>query len=316
MSLTREESIASLRLLVCMAKVDGVLHDDERAVLEQTFGEIDLPDGVTMQWLLDEPIEVGAVIAQLVGEEARDQAYAAVYALDCADDDCSDDERALLIQMRDALGIDASLDAHLGRLFMPRHQVRAGIATPTLDALARDAEVSAATRKCAIVSALLGAFPIPGLSIATDLIIVGLQVGLARDIGGLWGQQLDTAQAKGVLAGFGVGTGARIALSNLLKVFPGWGSAFGAASAYASSYAVGQVMNAYFQEGRGLLADDLAARFKAAKADGKRAFAGDSELIEHQRAAHQTEVEALERRLAAGEITADEFEDRIKALVA
>ena len=51
---------------------------------------------------------------------------------------------------------------------------------------------------------LLGAFPFPGISIATDLLIVGLQVGLARDIGALWGHQLDYPQAKGLLAGFGV----------------------------------------------------------------------------------------------------------------
>ncbi len=316
MSISHEESIASLRLLVCMAKADGVLHERERVVLEASFAEVELPQGITLQWLFDEPIDVTAVIAQLVSAEARDYAYSAVYALACADGDCSAPERGLLLEIRNALGIDETQDAHLGRLFMPRHQQYGATVTPTLDAMARENSVRSETRKCAIVSALLGAFPFPGLSIATDLMIAGLQVGLARDIGGLWGQQMDTAQAKGVLAGFGVGTGARIALSNLLKVFPGWGSAFGAASAYASSHAVGRVMNAYFESGRGLDAKELAERFKAAKSEGKAAFTADTEAIERNKVANAAAVMALEKALAAGTITPEEFEQRAKALVA
>jgi uncharacterized protein (DUF697 family)/tellurite resistance protein len=317
MPITRDESIASLRLLVCMAKADGVLHERERSMLEASLAEVELPEGVTLQWLFDEPVEAKTVIAQLHSDEARENAYAAVYALACADGDCSAPERTLLIEIRDALGIDQAQDEHLGRLFMPRHQQQSsGSVTPTLDGMAREASVRGETRKCAIVSALLGAFPFPGLSIATDLMIAGLQVGLARDIGTLWGQQLDTAQAKAILAGFGVGTGARIALSNVLKLFPGWGSAFGAASAYASSYAVGRVMNAYFAEGRGLDAKELAARFKAAREEGRDAFAADTEAIERNKAENADALRALEAELETGRITQDEFEQRAKALVA
>ncbi|MFO0635587.1 MAG: DUF533 domain-containing protein [Nannocystaceae bacterium] len=314
MAITREESIASLRLLVCMAKADGVLHERERALLQDSFGDTDLPDGISLQWLLDEPVDVETVLAQLASDEAREHAYAAVYALACSDGDCSPPERDLLIRIRDTLEIDATQDAHLSRVFLPRHQQSSNV-TPTLDAMARAEEVASATRKCAIVSALLGAFPLPGISIATDLVIAGLQVGLARDIGGLWGQQMDTAQAKGVLAGFGVGTGARIALSNLLKVFPGWGSAFGAASAYASSHAVGRVMNSYFESGRGLDPKELAQRFKQAKSEAKDAFAADKAAIDRAQAQGADQLTALQRQLADGTITQDEFERRAAALV-
>lgn len=316
MPLSREESIASLRLLVCMAKADGVLHERERDLLEASLGEAELPDGITLQWLFDEPGDVKAILSQLRSEEARDEAYAAVYALACADGDCSPPERALLIEIRDALGIDAMQDDHLARLFIPSHQQAGSSATPMLDSMARKDAVERETRKCAIVSALLGAFPFPGLSIATDLMIAALQVGLARDIGALWGQQMDTAQAKGILAGFGVGTGARIALSNLVKLLPGWGSAFGAVSGYASSYAVGRVINAYFEEGRGLDAKELARRFKAAKEEGKQAYAADSATIESGGAAHGEALRALEADLAAGKITQAEFQRSVDALVA
>jgi uncharacterized protein (DUF697 family)/uncharacterized tellurite resistance protein B-like protein len=314
MPITREESIASLRLLVCMAKADGVLHDEERPLLEEAFGELELPAGVTLQWLLDEPADVYALLAELPSIEAREHAYAAVYALACADGDCSAPERALLVHIREALGIEVTRDVELAQAFAPRHQLVAPSGTPILDTMARDAESRAATRKCAIVSALLGAFPFPGLSIATDLMIVGLQVGLARDIGQLWGHQLDYAQAKGILAGFGVGTGARIAVSNLLKVFPGWGSAFGAASAYASSHAVGRVMNGYFEAGRGLDTAELTRRFKQAKAEGKQAYADDAETIEQRKRERGAELAALERRLEAAEIDAAHFEREARRL--
>jgi uncharacterized protein (DUF697 family)/tellurite resistance protein len=316
MALSREESIASLRLLVCMAKADGVLHERERELLEASLGEVELPDGITLQWLFEEPTELGTLLSQLRSEEAKDEAYAAVYALACADGDCSPPERAMLVEIRDGLGIDAAQDDHLARLFIPAHQQAASTTTPMLDAMARKDAIDGETRKCAIVSALLGAFPFPGLSIATDLVIAGLQVGLARDIGALWGQQMDTAQAKGILAGFGVGTGARIALSNLVKLLPGWGSAFGAVSAYASSYAVGRVMNAYFEEGRGLDSKELARRFKAAKEEGKQAYQSDSAAIEHSGAAHGDALRDLEAQLAAGKITQAEFQQRVDAMVA
>lgn len=316
MGISREESIASLRLLVCMAKADGVLHDRERALLTDAFEDAALPTGVTLEWLLDEPVDLDTVLAQIDSYEAREHAYAAVYALACSDGDCAASERELLMHVRDTLEIDATQDAHLSRLFLPSHQQPGPSTTPMLDGMARKDEVESATRKCAIVSALLGAFPLPGVSIATDLMIAALQVALARDIGTLWGQAMDTAQAKGVLAGFGVGTGARIALSNLLKVFPGWGSAFGAASAYASSYAVGRVMNTYFEEGRGLDPRELAARYKAAKQDAKQAYATDKDAIARAEATHKDEIAALEHQLSVGEIDQATFETRLAALVA
>lgn len=312
---SHDEAIAGLRVLVSVAKADGVLRDEERALLEHAFHDVQLPDGIDLQWLLDEPIDIEAVLKQLTTEQAREHAYAAAYALACADGECSPAERDLLIRVRDTLGIDSTQDEHLARLFLPPHQQRGASHTPTLDAMAREAQVRSETRKCAIVSALLGAFPLPGVAIATDLLVVTLQVGLARDIGKLWGSELDYAEAKTILAGFGVGSGARIAVSNLLKLLPYWGVAFGAASAYASSHAVGRVMNAYFEEGRGLSPEELMRRFKEAHSEGKQAFHADKDHVERRSSEHATEIAELQRQLASGAIGHAEFEQRMSALV-
>lgn len=310
-AISRDESMASLRLLVHMARADGVLHGKERQVLESSLAEADVDDGTDMQSLLDAPGELDAVLCALRSPAAREHAYDAVFAMAYTDGECAPSESALLERIRATLRIEDEHHRSLERLF--EHKPGAGFVpkadpAPAFAGLERQAKAQSETRKTAIVCALLGAFPVPGLAIATDLAIVGLQVALARDIGRYWGQEMDRDQAKGILAGFGVGTGARIAVSNLLKFFPGWGAAFGAASAYASTYAVGRVMQTYFEEGRGVDADTLQKAFEAAKAEGREAYEKDKQTIASHEREHRDELQALNTALKAGQITQAEFE--------
>jgi uncharacterized protein (DUF697 family)/tellurite resistance protein len=310
-ALSHDESIASLRLLVCMAKADGFLHEKERAVLEATFEDLELPIEVSLQSLLDRDDEADTVMAELHGDEARKHAYTAMFALAYTDGDCSPNERALLEHARKSLGIDEILHRDLTVAFA-QPTVEAAGAPPTIfEGIERRARVQAETRRCAIFSAVLGAFPFPGLAIVTDLAVAGLQVGLAKDIGKLWGQEMDTAQAKGLLAAFGLGTGARIAVTNLLKVFPGWGVAVGAATSYMSSYAVGRAVDTYFAEGRGLDADALKRAYKDAKTEAKGAYEADKGDVEQRAKAHAARVAELERRHAAGEISREELHAQV-----
>jgi uncharacterized protein (DUF697 family) len=161
---------------------------------------------------------------------------------------------------------------------------------------------------------VLGAFPLPLLSIATDLAILGLEIGLAKDIAKYWGKQMDTSEAKGLLASFGVGTAARIAVSNLFKVLPGWGSAVGAATAYASSFAVGVAVNNYFKSGEGISRDDLKAEFKKAQAEGKKAYSADKAEVEAAAARKKEHIADLTAQLERGEIDQAEFQREVAAL--
>jgi uncharacterized protein (DUF697 family)/tellurite resistance protein len=309
-ALTHEESIASLRLLVCMAKADGFLHEKERAVLEATFEDLEMPIDVSLQSLLDRNDAADAVMAELHSDEARKHAYTAMFALAYTDGDCSPNERELLEHARAFLRIDEILHSDLTHTFSKPLVAAAGAHSGIFESVERRAKVDSETRKCAIFSAVLGAFPFPGIAIVTDLAVAALQVGLAKDIGKLWGQEMDTAQAKGLLAAFGLGTGARIAVSNLLKVFPGWGSAVGAATSYMSSYAVGRAVDTYFAEGRGLDADALKRAYKDAKTEAKGAYEQDKRAVEQRAKAHADRVAELERRHAAGEISRDELHEQ------
>jgi uncharacterized protein (DUF697 family)/tellurite resistance protein len=313
-ALTHDESIASLRLLVCMAKADGFLHEKERAVLEATFEDLEMPIDVSLQSLLDRSESVDTVMADLHSDEARKHAYTAIFALAYTDGDCSPNEREMLEHARASLRIDEILHSDLTRAFAEPPVAAAGAHSGIFESVERRAKVDSEVRKCAIFSAVLGAFPFPGIAIVADLMVAGMQVGLAKDIGKLWGQEMDTAQAKGLLAAFGLGTGARIAVSNLLKVFPGWGVAVGAATSYMSTYAVGRAVDTYFAEGRGLDAEALKRAYKDAKKEAKGAYEEDKEDVERRAKVHAERVAELERRHAAGEISREELHEQATRL--
>lgn len=307
MELSTAEALASLRVLVSMAQADGVLHERERVVLEAALAEVELPDGVTARSLIEDKPDLEGAIAALTSRDGRSHAYAAAFALARADGEYAEAESSLLARLRRELHIDDAEHDRLERLFAELgDEARPDL--PAVDPAQRADAVASETRKCAIVSAVLGAFPFPGLAIATDLAVAGLQIGLARDIAKIHGHDFGRDAAKNLLSAFGLGTGARIAVTNLLKVFPGWGSAAGAAAAYASTYAVGRTVTKHFEGGDELDVAALRRAFDEARKAGKKAYAADKAQVEAHRKAHAARIESLRVALEAGEITSAEFE--------
>ncbi len=74
-SLGENEALASLRVLICIAKANGSIAPDERMALEDTFSQLQLPSGATITSLLDEPIDLEAQLRLLTTPESRDLLY-------------------------------------------------------------------------------------------------------------------------------------------------------------------------------------------------------------------------------------------------
>ncbi len=299
-----------------MAKADGVLHDKERESLEGSLAGVDLPD-LDLAKLLAEDCNVGETLIEVKGAEARDRAFASAYALAFTDGECSGEERMLLDRMRETWNIDAEHEAFLERTFAGHTDdavAQSRPPVPAFEGFEREQKIKSEIRKTAIITTVLGAFPVPILAIATDLAVCGLEVALAKDIAKFWGKELETSEAKGLLASFGVGTAARIAMTNVLKMFPGWGSAAGAAAAYASTFAVGSVVNSYFEKGANASPSDLKAEFRKAKKAGKTAFQADKDAIDAKVATEQARIKALQTKLKSGELTQSEFEQQLAAI--
>ena len=321
MSITHAQAVASLHVLVAVAKADGALHPEERKAIEAALADVELADVIDAQELFDDEFDVDEQIALLSTAEARDETFRSAYSLAFADGDCSDEERALLERLREKLRIPSERRDELVRVFdklVDKPVEAKSFFREIPDASERSRVVARETRKCAIVSALLGAFPVPGLALVTDLAVIALQVGLVRDIAAMHGQQLDKKAAKGLLAGVGV-TGARLAVSNLAKLLPGWGSVVGATTSFASTYAVGRVFDSHFTRAAVSGATDvdkeaLRAEFRRAEAEGKQEYAASKEEIEEKQRTTQTELERLSREAKEGKLSDEELVERVSRL--
>jgi hypothetical protein len=122
----------------------------------------------------------------------------------------------------------------------------------------------------------------------------------------------DKQAAASLLAGLGLGTAARVVVSNLAKLVPVWGSVFGASASFASSWALGQIADKYFESG--MKTAMTRSDFKAAEADGCKAHDIHKDLVESKRRLHEMALQTLGSSLKAGRITQQEYSARVEQL--
>ncbi|HVK73372.1 MAG TPA: DUF533 domain-containing protein [Kofleriaceae bacterium] len=307
------ECRACLRALVAVAKADGTITAEERESLAAALDT--LPDAGELQPFLDEKIDFDKVLAEVTSAEARDQLWLSAYSMIHADGTATPSEQALLDKLRATFGIDDAKVTSTKRLLdEAKDTLLPSNIEPIADAARRGKEIDQDVLKYSVMSAVLGAFPVPGIAIATDLAIVALQVKLVRDIGQYWGHKVDKEAAKTLLAGLGLGTGARIAVSNLAKLVPVWGSAFGATSAFATTWALGRIANRYFEAGAKDDVGQLKKDLKAMQKVGKEAYAQQKATIDAKQEATSIKLARLNDQRKAGEITQPEYEKQVAAL--
>jgi uncharacterized protein (DUF697 family) len=313
MEIDTKEGTACLRVLVALAKADGKITADERAALEAAV-EV-LPGASDLKPFLDESPSFETLLPGIRSTDARSQLWQSAYSLVHADGTASPEEQALLDKMRIAFQIDDKQASATRRLLdETKDTILPSNISPIEDPVRRQKEIDQDVLKYSVLSAVLGAFPVPGVAIATDLAIVALQLKLVRDVGQYWGHTVDKAAAKTLLAGLGLGTGARIAVSNLAKLVPVWGSAFGATTAFATTWALGKIANKYFESGQKSDVGQLKREMKAMEKQGKEAYAEQKEAIEAKRKASVVQLRTLNEQRKSGMISQSEYEKRVAAL--
>jgi uncharacterized protein (DUF697 family)/tellurite resistance protein len=327
--ISETEAVASLKILAAVAKADGAVHKDELRSLaaaieslsfgdgsESSRGALPETQGFRIEELIEQDIDLDAELALLKSDEAREQIYRSAYFMAHADGACTPEETAVLEEIAAATQVTAEQRAALDRLFArsPDDSLLPGKLQRIDDPELRASEVRKTVRKYAVITAALGAFPIPGVAIATDLAVIALQVKMVGDIGHYWGHTVDRKAAKSMLYGLGLGTGARLAVANIAKLLPGWGSAVGGATSFASTYALGKVLETFFAEdAKGDIArlrDDL----RAAEKEGKAAYAEQRDEIATKATENRAAIEKLTADVHAGRITQAELERRLAEL--
>lgn len=316
MTIQENEAVASLRILAAIARADGSVHNDERKSLAAALESLELDKPIAVDDLLGgaEGIDVSAELARLQSPEAREQIYRSAFFMAYADGSCTKEEQAILDLIAAATGVTAEARTSLERLFVPaaeRTSLLPVRARAIEDEGTRTAHIKKEVLKYAALTAVLGAFPIPGLAIATDLGVIALQVKMVRDIAQYWGHSLDRDAAKSMLYGMGLGTGARLAVNNLAKLLPGWGSAVGATTSFASTFALGKVIDRFFSAGAKADITALKSDFKAAEKEGKATYAEHKDEVAAKGEATRTTLAALTADLNAGKITQGEMEQRL-----
>lgn len=311
MSQNQREVLAGVRILVCVARADGHLTDEERAAIEGAASSLPQGPGTSVAELLASDIDFELELAQLLSDEARRQVYDAALVLAHADGHASPQELAVLERLQPPQGEGTLLGQILGETkdtFLPTKL--AVVHDPGL----RRAEIQEDTLKYAVLSAGLGAMPVPGAAIVTDLLVVALQVKMVRDIGCYWGHNLDGKAARTLIGGMAGSIGLRIAVNNVAKLVPGWGSVMGAATSFGSTVAIGRAADAYFASGGVLSTSELQRSYTAGVAEGKAAYAAQKSRIDEARSRNDAAVAELNAKLSRKEITQEQFLQAVEAM--
>jgi len=314
MGISETEAVASLKILAAIARADGSVHNDERKSLAAALDNLELGEPVKVDELLADgaQIDVAAELGKLTSAEAREQIYRSAFFMAHADGTCTKEEQIILDVIAKEAGVTPEQRASLERIFAPaRTSLVPSKVEPIVDPGLRGAKVTEQITKYAILSAILGAFPIPGFAIVTDLGVIALQLKMIRDVGRLWGHEVDRNAAKSILYGLGLGTGARLAVNNLAKLLPGWGSAIGATTSFASTFALGRVIEKFFNADAKVDIASLKDDFAAAQKEGKAQYREKKAEIAAKEAEAKTTLELLTDDVKAGKITQAELEQRL-----
>lgn len=117
MAITALDALSGLRILIAMAKADGTIDDDERVALYAALEGIELPEHMTADSLLAEPVDLDHVLESVQGRAARDELYVSAYGVAYADGHCTAEEQALLDHIKRVWAIPDEQTAAVASLF-------------------------------------------------------------------------------------------------------------------------------------------------------------------------------------------------------
>lgn len=152
----------------------------------------------------------------------------------------------------------------------------------------RDATAREVIQIASYAAAAASVVPVPLVDIA---LLLPVHTAMVMTVGHVHGRNLSNAEAKRVALELGAVAGitlaGRAALSALKKILlPGLGGVLAAPAAFAVTWALGRVSNAYFKD-PGLSRDDLKKVFSDAFREGKASY--DEERLEKFEADHEGE---------------------------
>jgi uncharacterized protein (DUF697 family) len=306
-----EEVLASVRVLVAIAKADGKIHPNEEQAISNALEGADMPGGVTAQTLLASNVDVDDALAVIKDPELQRRTLEAACAMVYVDHDASPDEKKLLEKVRSKF----NLEQPSGFIEGFKREMKQDFSPMSIDkindAAVRDAEVEHCVRRFAIRSAILGALPFPMLG---EFCVVFNESRMLSVIACIYGHPMDKTFWKAFAANLlGLGI-SRLAVTSLMKLVPGWGSVVGATGSFATTYGLGRAAKAYFESGEKADPALLKDVFKTAKQEGVALAKETKSDIDAAKVSFEKEKEKLDSELRTGAITEEQYADKLVKL--
>jgi uncharacterized protein (DUF697 family) len=308
------EALIGIRLLICMAKADGVLRSEERFQLEDALAGLTLPDGLTVATLLHEKNDPAELAKEVSSEEARDSIYASIFAMAHADLEIAEPESRLLSQLREAWEIHPDEERQLAHALDAVHKATHEVPAPLEGAVGandREAAFQRTLLRYSLLTGLTGAIPVP---LVPSLLVVPLQVKMVHAIAGILGQRTSKDTVQLMFETLGVGTGCQLAIIELCRLIPGFGSLIGAAGSFASTYGLGKVAYIYFQSHGERSLESLKPVYLEERARGKAEYEKHKDALSEAHKHHDDEIRKLAFDLQEGRITTHEYEEKMDQL--
>jgi uncharacterized protein (DUF697 family) len=162
---------------------------------------------------------------------------------------------------------------------------------------------------CAVAAGAVTIQPIPFVDTA---LVTPIQIGLVQGIGKIHGYKLDKRSILEILSTFGASIVAQNVIMAAAKFIPFFGWLVTISMAYALTWAIGEVSDHYFRNGRNVDEAELKKMFervyKAKKAEKQQSHEGDKTL--------KQKLEELKEARKDGLLTDEEFEAKKAELLA
>ena len=173
----------------------------------------------------------------------------------------------------------------------------------------RDDAVREVIQMCSAAAGAVSVQPIPMLDIA---LISPIQIVMVQAIGRIHGHSLDKKAVLEIVSTFGASILAQNVIMATAKLIPFVGWIAAVAMSYALTWAIGEVSEHYFRNGRGVPQEELREMFdrvyKSKKAEKHSAVKKNSSLKER--------LEQLKDAKAEGLLTDEEFEEKKREMLA
>ena len=178
---------------------------------------------------------------------------------------------------------------------------------------ATEAEKARAVRElvqvCSVSAGAMTVQPIPLLDTA---LITPVQIGLVQGSGKIHGYKRDQKSIIEILSTFGASVVAQNLIMAAAKLIPFFGWVVTISMAYALTWAIGEVSDHYFRNGRNVDEAELKAMFERIYTTKK-----EEKSKEHKRdSSLKAKLEQLKEARKAGLLTDEEFEAKKAAVLA